>query len=78
MTSEAKFWLGFNICFWSFMIASVWAIAWHDYHDRILEQEYKVAIIKALENGIDPLEMTCAIEDGAGDNPTCIIHAVKQ
>ena len=34
-------------------------------------------IVQAIESGADPFAVVCAMGDSLGDNPTCIITAIK-
>ena len=41
-------------------------------------KHYNETITQALINGVDPIEITCALEDVLGNNPICVILATKK
>lgn len=71
MNSDDKFW----VCVWSIVgavIATiVISIATYYHHKNIVINEM-------VKNGISSIAALCALDDTIGNNPTCVILAVKE
>lgn len=71
MDSENKFWLSF----WFIMVFGFVSVVyvsvgyWKDYNTKMVQM--------IVDEGVTPIEATCAMQDDFGDNPTCVILALE-
>lgn len=69
--SDEKFWLG---C-WSIVGAVTIGIVFLGTNYQIKQDEI---ILKMIESGVPANQVMCAMKDSMGDNPVCIIDALKR
>jgi hypothetical protein len=70
MGDETKFWLGVNLVSWTAVVLLVWIISsyFKDLNGKVAEM---------VKQGVDPIAVSCALQDNYGNNPTCLVLASK-
>ena len=52
------------------MIVAIGSSYWKDYNTQLVSM--------IVDNGVSPIEATCALQDDYGNNPSCIILAIEE
>jgi hypothetical protein len=60
------------------IVTLICSVTYYNVTENNNELAYKQSILTAIQNGLDPLVATCAVEDGNGDNPTCVLMAARK
>lgn len=71
MNSEQKYYLSITAILASAFIAFVYSFAFYyaGKNERLAEM---------VKSGVSPFEAACALNDALGQNPTCVILAMKK
>jgi hypothetical protein len=67
---ENKFWMGFNIIVGLIIIVLILSVTFYNNNKN-------TKVVELIKSGTPAIEALCAIDDSFGDNPTCVISAVK-
>jgi len=71
MNEEGKFWVAVWTVATVAVVSIIAAVV-------IYNIDYNAKIVKMVQTGVSPVEAVCGLSDSFGDNPTCIIIALKE